>query len=92
MPKGGELRLITSTLNNKVRIKVSDTGMGISKENLDKVFNPFFTTKEPGEGTGLGLAFVHTIIERYGGTIRVKSEEEKGTTFTTELPIFDSDY
>ncbi|GAI17472.1 unnamed protein product, partial [marine sediment metagenome] len=87
MPKGGELRIITSTHNNKVRIKVSDTGMGISKENLDKVFNPFFTTKEPGEGTGLGLAIVHTIIGRYGGTIRVKSEEEKGTTFTTELSV-----
>ncbi|MCK4418876.1 GAF domain-containing protein [Candidatus Aerophobetes bacterium] len=87
MPKGGELRIITSTHNNKVRIKVSDTGMGIFKENLDKIFNPFFTTKEPGEGTGLGLAFVHTIIERYGGNIRVESEKEKGTTFTIELPI-----
>ncbi len=92
MPKGGELRIITSTHNDKVRIKVSDTGMGISKENLDKIFNPFFTTKEPGEGTGLGLALVHTIIERYGGNIRVESEEEKGTTFTTELPIFKGRY
>ncbi|TET08338.1 GAF domain-containing protein [Candidatus Aerophobetes bacterium] len=87
MPKGGELRIITSGHNDKVRIKITDTGMGISKENLDKIFNPFFTTKEPGEGTGLGLAFVHTIIERYGGTIRVESEKGKGTTFIIELSV-----
>ena len=93
MPRGGELKIITSIHNNnKVKIKVSDTGMGIPRENLDKVFNPFFTTKEPGEGTGLGLALVHTIIERYRGNIRVESEEEKGTTFIIELPVIKGRY
>ncbi|GAH63177.1 unnamed protein product, partial [marine sediment metagenome] len=82
MPKGGELRIITSTHNDKIRIKIADTGMGISKENLDRIFNPFFTTKEPGKGTGLGLTFVYTIIEKYGGTIHVETEKGKGTTFT----------
>lgn len=74
--------------NERVRIKVADSGTGIPEKHLSKIFDPFFTTKEPREGTGLGLALVHTIIERWGGTIQVESRGVKGTTFTIEFPIF----
>lgn len=68
-----------------VRIEISDTGPGISKENLDKVFLPFFTTKE--KGTGLGLALVHKIILSHNGQISIESIEGKGTTFMITLPL-----
>ncbi len=70
-----------------VRIKFSDTGTGIKKENLGKIFDPFFTTKPEGEGTGLGLAVVHTLVEKNGGTIMVESEEGKGAAFVIDLPV-----
>lgn len=68
-----------------VHIEISDTGRGISKENLDKVFLPFFTTKE--KGTGLGLALVHKIILSHNGQIAIESVEGKGTTFVINLPV-----
>ena len=67
-------------------ISISDTGTGIKSENLSQIFDPFFTTKREGEGTGMGLAVVHGIIEDQGGTITVESEEGKGTTFSINLP------
>jgi PAS domain S-box-containing protein len=70
-----------------IRLTVSDTGEGISPENLEKIFDPYFTTKEKGSGTGLGLAVVHGIVEKYGGTIMVKSEMGKSSTFEVYLPI-----
>ncbi len=69
-----------------VQLTVSDTGHGMSKETLDRLFNPFFTTKKKGEGTGLGLSIVHGIVTSYGGTINVFSELEKGAIFTVYLP------
>jgi PAS domain S-box-containing protein len=69
-----------------VEIKVSDTGVGIAPELIESIFIPYFTTKEPGEGTGMGLAVVHGIIESYGGKITVDSQLGKGTTFTFYLP------
>jgi signal transduction histidine kinase len=69
-----------------VEIRVSDTGVGISPEHLPLIFTPFFTTKEAGVGTGLGLYISHMIIEREGGTISVESEVNAGTTFTVLLP------
>lgn len=69
-----------------IEIKISDTGCGIPQKNLNKLFEPFFTTKEVGKGTGLGLAVSYGIIERHGGTIRVKSKEGEGTTFTIWFP------
>lgn len=65
-----------------VYVDITDSGEGISKENLQKIFNPFFTTKEPGKGTGLGLFIVKQIVEKNGGRISVRSEKGKGTTFT----------
>jgi len=68
-----------------VEIVVSDSGQGISEENMSKIFEPFFTTSEGG--TGLGLAITHGIIEQHGGTIEVESKLGRGTSFTIRLPI-----
>lgn len=71
----------------KVVAVISDTGVGIPKENISKVFNPFFTTKPVGQGTGLGLSIVYDIVKAHGGRISVDSEEGKGTSFTLTLPV-----
>lgn len=68
------------------RLEVSDTGCGIAEEVLERIFNPFFTTKTQGKGTGMGLAIAHGIVSHYGGVIRCDSEVGKGTTFTLFLP------
>jgi PAS domain S-box-containing protein len=69
-----------------IKITISDTGTGIPRENLDLIFDPYFTTKKSGEGTGLGLSVVHGIVENYGGKINVESELNRGTVFTIFLP------
>lgn len=73
-----------------VKLNFSDTGIGIEKEKLDKIFDPFYSTKPEGEGTGMGLSIVHSIIEKHGGTIQVESIECQGTTFTIDFPIKNS--
>ena len=85
MPDGGRLTIRSSAVDSEVRIDVQDTGCGISKENMGKLFTPFFTTKAKGKGVGLGLAVVHGIIERHKGRIKVQSEVGKGTTFSVYL-------
>jgi signal transduction histidine kinase len=85
MPEGGMLTIRSSAVDSEVRIDVQDTGCGISKENMGKLFTPFFTTKAKGKGVGLGLAVVHGIIERHKGRIKVQSEVGKGTTFSVYL-------
>jgi two-component system NtrC family sensor kinase len=91
MHQGGELKVSTGTTNDKtqkmIRITFSDTGCGIPKENLDKVLEPFFTTKKVGQGTGLGLSVSYGIVKDHGGDIRVKSTEGEGSTFTVILPL-----
>lgn len=82
-PDGGTVR-ISSSMNESVSISISDTGHGIPENIRDKVFLPFFTTKE--RGTGLGLSLVHKIIVSHGGDIFLESGEN-GTTFTIRLPI-----
>lgn len=72
---------------NYIEIKVSDTGDGIDPQVIDKIFDPYFTTKKPGDGTGMGLAMVHGIVETYGGKIFVESRLGKGTIFTIYLPV-----
>jgi signal transduction histidine kinase len=67
-------------------VTLEDTGVGISPENLERVFIPFFTTKDVGEGTGLGLAVVHGIVTLHGGSVRADSEPGKGTRFEVRLP------
>lgn len=77
----GTITLSTETVEDKVVIKVSDTGIGIEPENLGKIYDPFFTTKGVGSGTGLGLAVSYGIVQEHAGNIEVESEPEKGTTF-----------
>jgi len=74
-----------------LRISVSDTGSGISGDIIDKIFEPYFTTKEQGQGTGLGLAVIHGIIQGCGGHIAVESEPGKGSAFHVLLPVVDAD-
>jgi len=89
MPDGGRLTLRTSLdSNDQIKIEVEDTGCGISEENLQKLFTPFFTTKSKGKGVGLGLAVAYGIIQRHKGRIEVQSEEGKGTTFTIYLEAY----
>jgi two-component system, NtrC family, sensor kinase len=70
-----------------VQIVVSDTGAGIPEENIGKIFDPFYTTKSVGSGTGMGLNTVYNIITVHGGTISAASTPGKGTTFTIQLPL-----
>jgi CheY-like chemotaxis protein len=70
-----------------VELTVSDNGEGISPDVIDKIFDPYFTTKEVGKGTGMGLAIIHGIVNEYGGTITVESELGKGTTFHVFFPV-----
>ncbi|HRR42260.1 MAG TPA: ATP-binding protein, partial [Syntrophales bacterium] len=90
MPDGGELTIEAVNCKNEtdsgaaVKIVVSDTGTGISNENKNRIFDPFFTTSN--EGTGLGLSITHSIVKEHDGSIRVESEEGRGTEFTIILP------
>ena len=72
---------------DKVCIEISDTGPGISSENLPHIFEPFFTTKEEGKGTGLGLSLAYRIVQNHGGSIQADSVPGNGTTFTIVLPV-----
>ncbi len=87
MPGGGILSLRLRCHNDHVRLSVFDTGCGIPPEHVQKLFIPFFSTKEVGEGTGLGLTVVHGIIEEHQGSITVDSEPGQGTTFHIHLPV-----
>jgi len=83
---GGKVKVSTLDRKDNVVVMVEDNGVGISTENLGKIFSPFFTTKPVGEGTGLGLAITQGIIEKHNGTIEVESELGKGTKFTVTIP------
>jgi len=74
-----------------LKLIVSDTGSGIDDETMQKIFEPYFTTKGPGEGTGMGLALIHGIVKSYGGDITVESELGEGTTFNVCLPRIEAD-
>lgn len=74
-----------------VKLSVRDTGYGIEPQFMDKVFEPYFTTKEVGKGTGMGLSLVHGIVKSYGGAVTVQSEVGKGTSFHVYLPLVEED-
>ena len=85
MPSGGVLNVESGLRDDALEVTIRDTGIGIPEENRKKLFSPFFTTKK--NGTGLGLAITYRIIQNHRGTIDVKSEQGKGTTFTVKIPI-----
>ena len=85
MPQGGTLRIETRRKGDTLQLKVSDTGVGIPEENLDKIFEPYFTTRE--FGSGLGLTLVYKIVKEHQGEIAVSSRPGEGTTFTLSFPV-----
>jgi signal transduction histidine kinase len=84
MPEGGTLTIQAETVRKEFSVIVRDTGSGISRDKLNKIFLPFFTTKD--KGVGMGLALAHKVITSHGGRIEVESREGKGTAFTVTLP------
>ncbi|NTV14288.1 MAG: DUF3365 domain-containing protein [Desulfobulbaceae bacterium] len=86
MPEGGELRVESRESATALRISLRDTGPGIAAADLDRIFEPFYTTKEPGQGSGLGLSVSFSLIKRLEGRIEVESRPGAGATFTIELP------
>ncbi len=104
MPRGGKLTIETSavelaegfddseepiTVGRYVVLAISDTGCGMDEETCRRAFDPYFTTKPPGEGTGLGLSIVHGVVRQSGGTVRIYSEPDRGTTVKVYLPCVD---
>ena len=84
MPQGGELTIRTQQVDDGIAVSVSDTGSGLTEEECQRLFTPYYTTKK--HGTGLGLAIVQSVVSDHGGRISVESAKEKGTTFRIELP------
>jgi len=89
MPEGGQLTIQTDSTQRFVTLIVEDTGMGMEEKVLKQIFLPFFTTKDVGKGTGLGMSVVHGIVKSHGGTIHVDSRVGHGTKFEIQLPIAD---
>jgi signal transduction histidine kinase len=83
----GIITIITSTSNESIMIRITDTGKGIPEDIQSRIFEPFFTTKEVGQGTGLGLSISHSIIQKHKGHLKFKSEAGSGTEFVIDLPI-----
>ena len=86
MPSGGKLDISTFTMDGATYVEFTDEGVGIAPENITRIYDPFFTTKEIGKGTGLGLAISYGIIQEHGGRIFVTSKPGDGTTFRIKLP------
>jgi two-component system NtrC family sensor kinase len=91
MPNGGTFTVTTCEDSNKVFVEINDTGIGIRKENIDRIFDSFFTTKGEVKGVGLGLSVCYGFIKDHGGDIEVESQEGVGTTFTITLPAYKPD-
>jgi two-component system, NtrC family, sensor kinase len=89
MPQGGQLRVKADATHEHVVVVVfSDSGTGIAPEHMDKIFEPFFSTKENGGGTGLGLSISYRIVQNHGGKIEAESSQTNGTTFRVVLPRY----
>lgn len=87
MPSGGVLGINLRTVDSKVWVQVTDTGSGIGKNEIDKIFDPFYTTSAVGKGTGLGLSICYSIVRQHQGTIEVESAKGRGSVFTVKLPV-----
>jgi len=90
MPNGGDLTIRTARRNGEVVVEVADNGTGIPKEQIHKIYDPFFSTKGTGQGTGLGLSVSYGIVQEHRGTITVRSEAGSGTIFRVALPVADT--
>jgi C4-dicarboxylate-specific signal transduction histidine kinase len=88
---GGVLTIKTTMVESGVRIEVGDDGPGIPPEHLPRIFNPFFTTKQPGDGRGLGLSVAHSIVTEHGGRMWAENRPDGGALFTIDLPIGESE-
>jgi signal transduction histidine kinase len=84
MPQGGTLTLRTRDTGERARLEITDTGTGLTPEERERIFTPYYTTKQ--HGTGLGLAVVQSVVSDHHGTINVNSEPGRGTTFVIDLP------
>ena len=91
MPNGGTFTVTTGGDDDIIKVEIADTGIGIRKENIDRIFDSFFTTKGEVKGVGLGLSVCYGFIKDHGGDIEVKSQEGIGTAFTITLPVHKSD-
>ena len=98
MDKGGRIEVTTdidkdSEINSgdRVRVTIIDTGQGISEQNIERIFTPFFTTKDKGKGTGLGLPIVKRIVNLHKGDIKVLSKINEGTSFILSFPVIDNE-
>ena len=87
MPNGGVLEVRTYIVDARIEIVVSDSGSGISRDNIKKIYDPFFTTKTAGKGTGLGLSVSYGIVQEHGGNISVESNVGRGTSFRLDFPL-----
>jgi|GEM_PF-3681067 len=85
--QNNHIKVMTGQEDEWVYVSISDTGEGISAEGLEKIFDPFYTTKKAGEGSGLGLSICKDVLRRHGGDIKVESEQGKGSTFTLWIPL-----
>lgn len=85
--KNGRIDISTQSLDSAIKISLNDNGPGIAEEMLNKIFEPFYTTKETGKGTGLGLSITYGLVKKLGGDINVQSQIDHGTTFTITFPI-----
>jgi signal transduction histidine kinase len=90
IPNGGRIKIATSNDDNdSLVIEIADSGIGIAPENVAKIYDPFYTTKGVGRGTGLGLAVSYGIVQEHSGHISVESMPGRGTTFRISLPTSD---
>src|SRR5690606_39158686 len=87
MPKGGELTVTSAISGDEALVEVADTGIGIPPEHLARIYDPFFTTKPEGRGTGLGLSVTFGIVQEHGGTLTCESDPHEGTRFRLVLPL-----
>jgi signal transduction histidine kinase len=89
MPEGGKLTIRSQNRRRHIAVRIQDTGCGVAPEVGRRIFEPFFSTKPPGEGTGLGLAVSYGIVQKHGGDIDFVSTPGEGTAFTVLIPIID---
>jgi two-component system, NtrC family, sensor kinase len=88
----GTLHITTVAANGWITVRINDTGPGIRRDLVTRIFDPFFTVKAPGQGAGLGLTVVHRIVTKYGGQVQVETEEGYGTTFILMFPASKSGF